>query len=135
MSDNYDNLPSTQDAPSASLSVDAIKAAISAKLYSELTNDDNTIAERSIEAGIIRAEGFLAVVGKTLDLNLPLHRDIARLLTVYELYVYNGDAKGGSEYLTTATDLVSVHYGDVEKARTTPPPAGAVATPKRRSLP
>ncbi len=133
MSDNYEDLPA-QDAPSASLSVDAVKATISAKLYGELTNDDDTITERCIEAGMIRAEGFLSIVGRTLDLALPLHRDIARLLTVYELYVFNGDAKGGGEYLTAATDLVSVHYGDVEKARTTPPPAGAVAKPVRRPI-
>jgi len=139
MSDIYDDLPAdpesgTPDASSASLSVDAVKAAISAKLYEELTDGDDAVTERCIESATVRAQGFLLVVGKTLDLSVPLHRDIARLLSVYELFVYNGDAKGGNEYLVAATDLVSVHYGDVGKARETPPPTGAVSRPERRAL-
>ena len=135
MSDPYDDLPAEPEpgaSPASALSIAAVKAAISAKLYDELTDGDDAVTERCIEAALIRAEGFLLVVGKKLDLSLPLHRDIGRLLTVYELYVYNGDAKGGGEYLTTATDLVSVHYGDLESARTTPPAAGALAKPRPR---
>ncbi len=103
-------------------------------LYGELTNGDDTVTETCIRNGVIRTKSLLQVVGKKFIPGLPLHRQIVRLLTIYEMYIYNGDEKGGHEYLVTATDLISDNYGSVESARTQGVPAGAIVKPNRKRL-
>lgn len=111
-----------------------VKTALSAKLYDELTDGDDTVTDRCIEAGTLRAEGLFSVVKVTLDPEHPLHREIIRNLTIYEMFAFNGDSKGGKEYLTAATDLVSVNYGNVEAIQKSYAPIGAIKAPGRRRL-
>lgn len=139
MGDFFDNLPTTPKTQAKSeespvLVPESIKAVISPKLYDELTNGDDTVTETCITLGVIRAKSLLQVVNKKFTPHLPLHRSIARLLTIYEMYIYNGDEQGGHEYLVTATDLISDNYGSVEAARQNGVPAGAIVKPKRKRL-
>ncbi len=140
MGDFFDSLPTepktqnkTEESPGV-LTPGSIQAVISPKLYGELTNGDDTVTETCIRNGVIRTKSLLQVVGKKFIPGLPLHRQIVRLLTIYEMYIYNGDEKGGHEYLVTATDLISDNYGSVESARTQGVPAGAIVKPNRKRL-
>ncbi|MDR1420631.1 MAG: hypothetical protein LBI86_09675 [Treponema sp.] len=134
----YSGLPAGPDPEGTAvpfLAAADVKAAISAKLYDELTCGDDEITARSVEAAVIMEQSLLDVVKRKLCAALPLHREIGRLLSVYELYVYNGDEKGGREYLTAATDLISINYGDVGAAKTAVHAAGAVKKPDRGRRP
>jgi hypothetical protein len=135
--DEFDNLPEspeTEPAENTFITAADIKAVISGKLYDELTCGDDAVTVRAIGAAVIREESMLSVLRVKLNPSLALHRIIGQRLTVYELYVYNGDEAGGHEYLKAATDLISVNYGDPDAAKASLHPAGALKKPVRKRL-
>lgn len=137
MADMFDTLPTAPKTKALDgfITVENIKAKISAKLYDELTEGDDTVTAGCIAAAIVQEETLLSLVQKKLIPDLPLHREVGRLLTIYQMYVYNGDEEGGREYLVQASDLISTKYGNLDDAKKKLTPAGAVKKPRRKSWP
>lgn len=136
MSDPLPDLPPSPDSPEdPALTINQVKAALSAKLYDELTNGDDSITTHCIEAGTLRAQSLFAVVREVLDPTKAIHRQIVRNLTIYELFAFSGDSSGGKEFLEAATDMVSSNFGNLEAIEKNPPPTGAIRLPTRKAIP
>lgn len=105
----------------APVSVSDIKDFISPKLYSELSWDENRSAEEvtedCIEKAAALAETMLHLVDEKLNGFSKTQAEIIKTLTVYELYMYNGDRYRAKGYMEKAEKLISDRYRSIEKER------------------
>lgn len=103
------------------ITVSDIKDFISPKLYGELSWDENRSADEVTNDCIGRAETFaktlLHLVGEELNLYSETQRSVVKTLTVYELYLYNGDRYKAQSYLDRAEKLISNRYRSLDKLR------------------
>lgn len=137
MSDPFANLPSTPAITSPAIkqtqleiSVVDIKDYISPKLYSELSWDENRNADDVTKDCILRATDFAAgllhLVKEELNLYSKTQREVIKALTVYELYLYNGDRETANGWLEKAERLINDRYGNVNAERENVSPVGAI---------
>ena len=128
-----------QNSPNGfSISVSDIKDFISPKLYSELSWDENRSAEEvtedCIEKATALAETMLHLVDEKLNEYSKTQAEIIKTLTVYELYMYNGDRYRAKGYMEKAERLISDRYRSIEKEREAAIPFIAVSKAKKESF-
>lgn len=121
--------------PAPDLTVDEIQNLISKKLYFELTGNNDETAENKITAECIgRAKtltaNLLHLVGVLFTLYSKTQRLIVSHLTIYELYLYNGDTTGAEKWLEKARDIISTRYKDIQKAKDERVPLAAITKRK-----
>ncbi|MEL3908063.1 MAG: hypothetical protein P1P64_03480 [Treponemataceae bacterium] len=130
MSDPFSSLLSKPLASPDPISIDEIKDYISPKLYGELSWDENRTADDVTADCIVRAtdfaSGLLYLVKEELNLYSKTQREVIKALTVYELYLYNGDKEAGKGWLEKAERLINDRYGNVEAERENVAPVGAI---------
>ncbi len=152
MGDIFANLPTSPTvsalslsgvAPSASragasstpmpVSVADIKDFISPKLYGELSWDENRsgddVTQDCIDRAVVLTETLLHLVDQDLNLYSKTQREIVKTLTVYELYIYNGDKAKAKVYMDRAERLISNRYGSLKSKREDGVPVGAIRVP------
>lgn len=108
--------------PAPPLEVEEIQSLISQKLYYELASTNDLLSESEVVSTCIaRAENLarnlLHLVKKPFTLYSKTQRLITTHLTVYELYLYNGDIEGAEKWLEKANAIIGVRYGSIEKAK------------------
>ena len=144
MTDDYiDNLPSQDIGNNASaleapvITITDIKAFISPKLYSELSWDEkresDEVTQSCIDDALTLAESLLHLVGVKLNLYSQTQQLVVKNLTIYQLYIYNGDRSKGKTYLERAEKIISDRYSSLEKERESASPVVSVTKKKRRS--
>ena len=105
----------------AVVSVSDIKDFISPKLYGELSWDENRSADEvtldCIEKATALAETMLHLVDEKLNKYSKTQAEIIKTLTVYELYLYNGDRYRAKGYMEKAERLISDRYRSIQKER------------------
>ncbi|MEL3903504.1 MAG: hypothetical protein P1P63_00050 [Treponemataceae bacterium] len=136
MSDPFANLPAAPPArpntstTPAEISLDDIKDYISPKLYSELSWDESRsgddVTKDCISRAIEFASGLLYLVKEELNLYSKTQREVVKALTVYELYLYNGDRRTANGWLEKAERLINDRYGNINAERENVSPVGAV---------
>lgn len=135
MSDPFANLPSTPAPPVTApqppeITVSDIKDFISPKLYGELSWDENRSADDVTKDCISRAvefaKGLLCLVKEELNLFSKTQREVVKSLTVYELYLYNGDRNAADGWLEKAERLIKDRYGNMDAERENVAPVGAI---------
>ena len=114
-----------------SISVSDIQDYISPKLYRELSWDENRTADEVTEDCIERAKIFLAtllhLVGVEVNEYSKTQSEIVKALTVYELYLYNGDRYKAKSFLDKAEKLIENRYKSLEVAKNLSYPTCSVA--------
>ena len=121
----------SDDASLVCISVSDIKDYISPKLYRELSWDENRTADEvtadCIERAITFMETMLHLVGVEVNHFSKTQKEIAKALTVYELYLYNGDRYKAKSFLDKAERLISDRYKSIEKMHEEKHPAISIA--------
>lgn len=115
-----------------------IQDRLSANLYAQLSDGDDATVVRAAERATIHVGAIAARLGKTLNLDETVAREIVVLFTIYELHMALGHADAGKEYRMKAKDLIISTFGNFPEAGTpveAPQAAAAVVTPARRSYP
>ncbi len=145
MSNIFANLPSSpngnastssagQTTPAPSISVLDIQDFISPKLYSELSWDKereaDEVTKACIEQATIFTESLLQLVDQELNLYSKTQQEIIKTLTVYELYIYNGDRNKARVFMERAERLISNRYGSIESKRDEGVPVAAICLPE-----
>lgn len=110
---NIDSIKKTTPAPA--IEVDEIKEHISGKLFYELASNNDKLSESEIVLECIKRAETLAVsllnlVGVLFTLYSKTQRLVVCYLTIYELYLYNGDIEGANKWLDRANILISNRY-------------------------
>lgn len=99
---------------SPSVSIQDIKDFISPKLYGELAWDENRTADEvtadCIERGQTVAKALIEAAGQEFTLYSATQTLVVKMLTLAELYRYNGDKRGYERNFTEATTLVNKSY-------------------------
>ncbi|EFW38981.1 hypothetical protein [Treponema phagedenis] len=120
------------------ISVFDIKNFISPKLYSELSWDEDRAADEVTQDCINRAEELaetlLHLVGEKINPFSRTQKEVLKILTVYELYTYNGDRIKAKEYMERAERLISDRYRSIEKEREAVLPEIALINPKSEKV-
>lgn len=130
--------PPAQGEGSSSPQISAmdIRDFISPKLYQELSWDENRSADEVTADCIERAKNLtqtmLHLVQKDLNLFSATQREVVKTLTVYELYLYNGDRYRAKGYMEKAEKLISDRYNNLEKQRQASYPIISVTNPKTK---
>jgi len=115
-----------------------IRDRLSANLYAQLSDGDDATVVRASERATVHVGAVAARLGKTLDLDETVTREIVVLFTIYELHMALGHEAAGKEYRLKAKDLIIAAYGGFPEsgsAAEAPSPAAAVVTPGRRAYP
>ncbi len=144
MSDPFEALPdspngnasaarASQRTQESSISVLDIQDFISPKLYSELSWDENRSADdvtkSCIDRALVVTETLLHLAGQALNLYSKTQKEVVKALTVYELYLYNGDKNSARSYMEKAERLISNRYGSLEHKRDEAVPVAAICLP------
>lgn len=130
--------PTAYVAPSGTLIAPSeVAARLSPALYEQLSDGSDTTVVRASERAAIHVGTILARLGKVVDLDDPVTREIVLLLTVYELHMALGHEEAGREYRIKAKDLIVAGFGSYPEAER--PDAGsalgAITIPKRKAFP
>lgn len=111
-----------------------VKDRLSVNLYHALCdgNDANTIK------AVVRAEIYvgsvLSYLGRQLDLDDAVMREIVLMHTVYELHMALGHEEAGREYRIQAKNMIVAAYGsypDSDQSETAGENTGAVVCPRK----
>jgi hypothetical protein len=139
--------PSTATTPGTSvpfavigvpLAASEVRDRLSPALYSQLSNDDDTVVVRAAERATIHVGTIAARLGKQLNLDNQVMRDIALNMTVYELHMALGHEEAGKEYRIKSKDLIIAAFGNYPEAGSTseaPAQVASVTTPVRKAYP
>jgi len=100
----------------ALVTVDALKSEVKSYTYAQLTEGDDTVAERAIEKARIWVSAKLARLlnadfdedGNTTDYNIILKRSL------YELYSYGEMEAVASDKKDDAFELLKAKYGNID---------------------
>lgn len=139
MSDPFANIPASPNGASTgaepSISVSDIKDFISPKLYSELSWDEDRTADEvtkdCIDRACVLTKTLLHLVNQEFNSFSKTQKEIIKTLTIYELYIYNGDKAKSRSYMERAERLISNRYGSIEKAREEVSPVISVCNAKK----
>jgi len=115
-----------------------IAARLSSNLYAQLSDSDDEAVVRAASRATVHVGAIAARLGKVLDLDESVSREIVLLFTIYELHMALGHEAAGKEYRLKAKDLIVAAYGNFPESGSPaegPAQAAAVVTPKRRSYP
>ncbi len=115
------------------VSIADIKDFISPKLYEELswaeTRSGDDVTQDCIDRAVVLTETLLHLVDQELNLYSKTQQEIVKTLTVYELYIYNGDKAKARIYMDRAERLISNRYGSLKSKREDGVPVGAIRVP------
>ena len=107
-------------------------------LYAQLADGDETSVVLAAERATGHIGTIAARLGKTLNLDNTVMREIVLDMTIYELHMKLGHEEAGREYRIKAKDLVVAAFGDYPEAGSSQEakvPAGAVKRAHRRPYP
>lgn len=110
---------------------------LSPSLYAQLSDGNENTVIRASERAIIHIGTILARLGKRVDLDDPVTREIVLLFTIYELHMALGHEEAGREYRIKAKDLIVAGFGSYPEAAKEEMGAamGAITVPKRKLFP
>lgn len=122
------------------VTADEVAQRLSRNLYVQLSDGD----DRTVLDATSRAEVYIGTVlgylGRTLDLDDRVMREIVLMQTVYELHMALGHEEAGREYRIQAKNTIVAAYGSFpdSDASVRPDPGAAVVrppeNPRRRAL-
>ena len=107
-------------------------------LYSQLADGDESSVVRAAERATIHIGTIAARLGRPLNLDDTVMREIVLDMTIYELHMKLGHEEAGREYRIKAKDLIVAAFGDYPEAGSAQegkPPAAAVKQAHRRPYP
>lgn len=121
-----------------SITAAEIRERISASLYSQLSDDldENTI--RASERAAVHVSAIYSRLGKPVDLDNTITREVVILFTIYEMHLSLGNEKAGREYRIKAKDMIVASLGtypESEKPQQEKPAIGALTVPARKDYP
>lgn len=115
-----------------------IQAKLIPHLYNDLSNGDNTTVEQAIGSARVHVGTVFARLGRPLNLDLEVDREVLIRWTCYEMFLRVGHETGGREYRVSAKDLVIASYGswpETDRPQEGAVPAMAVTRAKTRQWP
>lgn len=113
------------------VTADEVAKRLSRNLYVQLSDGD----DRTVLDAVSRAEVYIGTVlgylGRTLDLDDRVMREIVLTQTVYELHMALGHEEAGREYRIQAKNTIVAAYGSFPDSDTQsrPDPGAAVVRP------
>lgn len=115
-----------------------VAARLAPNLYAQLADGSVDTVVRAAERATVHIGTVAARLGRTLNLDDTVIREIVLDMTVYELHLALGHEEAGREYRIKAKDLIVAAFGDYPEAGSTQDakvPAGAVKRAQRRPYP
>ncbi len=131
----YEQVPAVVGTP---VTAAEIKDRLSTRLYEQLADGSEDRVTIAMQRAVVRASAVYARLGRVLNLDVSIDREVAILLTIYELHLSLGNAEAGREYRIHAKDLIVATYGnypEAEKPLEEKPALGALTVPKRKDWP
>lgn len=135
------NLPATkaaQESPFAPfgtpITAQEVKDRLSESLYRTLSDDDDAVTLRAVERAQVYVGSVLSYLGKSLNLDDKVVREIVLMHTIYELHIALGHEEAGREYRIQAKNMIIAAYGafpDSDSQQTAAESGGAVVTSPR----
>lgn len=115
-----------------------IQNRLSVQLYDQLADGAEAAVIRAAERASIHVAAIFGRLGKVLNLDDQVSREVALLFTIYEMHLALGHEESGREYRIKAKDLIIAAFGDypeADKPVTDKVAAGAITIPARRAFP
>jgi hypothetical protein len=104
-------LATTYQVVGAPVSAADIRNKLIPHLYNDLSGGDDAAVERAIGSAQIHIGTVFARLGRPLNLDLPIDREVLVRWTCYEMFLRVGHEAAGREYRISAKDLVIANYG------------------------
>lgn len=120
------------------ITVAEVKDRLSARLYEQLSDGSDGVVSKAIQRALARGSAIYARLGRVLNLDVSIDREVTILLTIYELHLSLGNAEAGREYRIHAKDLIVATYGnypEAEKPLEEKPALGALTVSERKDWP
>ena len=135
--------PATEEIPFAPfgtpITAQEVKDRLSESLYRTLSDDDDAVTLRAVERAQVYVGSVLSYLGKSLNLDDKVVREIVLMHTIYELHIALGHEEAGREYRIQAKNMIIAAYGsfpDSDSQQTAAESGGAVVTsPRNPRLP
>lgn len=111
-----------------------VKDRLSESLYRTLSDDDDAVTLRAVERAQVYVGSVLYYLGKSLNLDDKVVREIVLMHTIYELHIALGHEEAGREYRIQAKNMIIAAYGsfpDSDSQQTAAESGGAVVTSPR----
>lgn len=111
-----------------------VKDRLSESLYRTLSDDDDAVTLRAVERAQVYVGSVLSYLGKTLNLDDKVVREIVLMHTIYEMHIALGHEEAGREYRIQAKNMIIAAYGSFPDSDSQQPPSesgGAVITAPR----
>lgn len=111
-----------------------VKDRLSESLYRTLSDDDDAVTLRAVQRAQVYVGSVLSYLGKTLNLDDKVVREIVLMHTIYELHIALGHEEAGREYRIQAKNMIIAAYGsfpDSDSQQTAAESGGAVITAPR----
>lgn len=111
-----------------------VKDRLSESLYRTLSDDDDAVTLRAVERAQVYVGSVLSYLGKNLNLDDKVVREIVLMHTIYELHIALGHEEAGREYRIQAKNMIIAAYGsfpDSDSQQTAAESGGAVVTSPR----
>jgi len=115
-----------------------VQGRLAPNLFLQLSEGDDAAVIRASERATLHVGTIAARLGKALDLDDRVSREIVLNFTIYELHMALGHEAAGKEYRMKGRDLIVAAFGEFpESGSPAAPasPAAAVAVSPRRSYP
>ena len=111
---------------------DEVAARLSQNLYVQLSDGSDAAVLAAVRRAEVYVGAVLSYLGRTLDLDDRVMREIVLMQTVYELHMALGHEEAGREYRIQAKNTIIAAYGAFPDSDTAsrPEPAAAVAVPQ-----
>jgi DNA gyrase/topoisomerase IV subunit B len=122
----------------SAITADEVKARLAEALYTQLEDGSAANVIRASERAVIHVGAIAARLGKILNLDDTVEREIVLNFTIYELHMALGHEEAGKEYRLKAKDLIIAAWGgypEADKETGASVPLGAVTTEKRKPYP
>lgn len=130
--------PVAQESPFAPfgtpITAQEVKDRLSESLYRTLSDDDDAVTLRAVERAQVYVGSVLSYLGKSLNLDDKVVREIVLMHTIYELHIALGHEEAGREYRIQAKNMIIAAYGsfpDSDSQQTAAESGGAVVTSPR----
>lgn len=134
-------LPASKDAQESPfapfgtpITAQEVKDRLSESLYRTLSDDDDAVTLRAVQRAQVYVGSVLSYLGKTLNLDDKVVREIVLMHTIYEMHIALGHEEAGREYRIQAKNMIIAAYGSFPDSDSQQPPAesgGAVITAPR----
>lgn len=111
-----------------------VKDRLSESLYRTLSDDDDAVTLRAVDRAQIYVGSVLTYLGKTLNLDDKVVREIVLMHTIYEMHIALGHEEAGREYRIQAKNMIIAAYGsfpDSDSQQPVTESGGAVVTSPR----